>query len=127
MPPYAARPTKVLPNLREKSNVSDGNPIVLTTAEAQLLAADTGGLLIIDRMIVCETSGNARTATFRKYSAASGLLNTAANNLFKALALAASETVIIDGPIYLSNGQILAGLGSANTSISVDISYRKES
>ena len=100
-------------------------PTRLTTAEAAILTAPASGRYVIKNLIICEASGNARTVTIRKYASALG--NVATANLFTALALAANETVIVDlSGLYLTNGQILAALASANTSVNIDVNYEVE-
>lgn len=100
-------------------------PVRLTTAEAAVLTAPASGRYKITSIVLCESSGNATTVTLRKY--ASTLGNVATADLFHALALAANETVILDlGGFYLTNGQILAGLASANSRINIDVNYEVE-
>lgn len=102
------------------------NPVQVPNTETAILTCPVGGRYKIDSILLCESSGNARTVTIRKYASALG--NTAANNLFTALSLAANETKQIDFPegFYLTNGQILAALASAATSVNIDVSYEVE-
>ena len=114
---------RVLPNMIGSSLSA---PTAVTTTEAAILTAPVSGRYKVTSIVLCERSGNARTVTVRKY--ASSLGASAANNLFTALALAANETVVINFPegLWLTNGQILAALASANTSIAMDVNYEAE-
>lgn len=115
-------------NVRQLPNFSGQSlaaPVSIGNAEAAILTAPAGGRYKILNIIVAERSGNATTFTLRKYANALG--NSATNNLFTALSLAANETVILDlKDLYLTNGQILAALASVNNRISVDINYEVE-
>lgn len=100
-------------------------PTSIGNAEAAVLTAPAGGRYKILNIVLCERSGNATTVTIRKYANALG--NSAVNNLFTALSLAANETVILDlKDLFLTNGQILAALASTANRISIDINYEVE-
>lgn len=117
-------------SVRQVPNFNDYSlsaPQVLTNTEAAVLTAPAGGRYRVRSIILCERSGNATTATIRKYASALG--NTAANNLFTAIPLAANETVQIEfagNGLILTNGQILAALASVTTRISMDVQYEVE-
>lgn len=115
-------------NVRQLSNYNGSSlsaPQALTTSEAAVLTAPASGRYIVKNIILCERSGNASSATIRKY--ASSLGNSAANNLFTAVALAANETLILDvEDMFLTNGQILAALAADNSRVVMDVNYLVE-
>lgn len=114
--------TRQLPNWSGKSLSA---PTSVGNSEAAVLTAPAGGRYRVLNIILCERSGNATTVTLRKYAAALG--NSATNNLFTALALAANETVILDvKDLFLTDGQILAALASVANRVSIDINYEVE-
>lgn len=114
--------TRQLPNWSGKSLSA---PTSVGNAEAAVLTAPAGGRYRILNIILCERSGNATTVTLRKYASALG--NSATNNLFTALSLAANETVILDvKDLFLTDGQILAALASVANRVSIDINYEVE-
>lgn len=114
--------SRQLPNF---SGVSLSAPTSVGNTEAAVLTAPAGGRFKILNIVLCERSGNATTVTLRKY--ASTLGNSATNNLFTALSLAANETVILDvKDMFLTNGQILAALASTGNRISIDVNYEVE-
>ena len=114
--------SRQLPNF---SGVSLSAPTSVGNTEAAVLTAPAGGRYRILNIVLCERSGNATTVTLRKYAAALG--NSATNNLFTALSLAANETVILDlKDMFLTNGQILAALASTGNRISIDVNYEVE-
>lgn len=114
--------SRQLPNF---SGVSLSAPTSVGNTEAAVLTAPAGGRYRILNIVLCERSGNATTVTLRKYAAALG--NSATNNLFTALSLAANETVILDlKDMFLTNGQILAALASVGNRISIDVNYEVE-
>ena len=114
--------TRQLPNWNGRSLSA---PTSVTNAETAILTAPSGGRYKILNIVLCERSGNATTVTLRKYATTLG--NSAVNNLFTALALAANETVILDlKDMFLTNGQILAALASVDNRVSIDVNYEVE-
>lgn len=115
-------------NVRQLPNFTGQSlsaPTSISGTEAAILTAPAGGRYRILNIVLCERSGNATTVTLRKY--ASTLGNSAVNNLFTALSLAANETVILDlKDLFLTNGQILAALASVNNRVSIDVNYEVE-
>lgn len=96
----------------------------LTNASAALLTSGDGAVYIIDKIFLTEYAGGAHTATLRHLD--SGNVDDATANIFTAMALAANETIEVEGPIILSDGASLKGLADANTCVNYLISYRKE-
>lgn len=97
--------------------------IVMPSSSGALLTVDNDQTWIVDSIALCEYSGNARTFDLRIKVA--GVADADVQYLFQDAALASKETLIINGPIYLSDGDVLAGLASAATSVNAQISYRK--
>lgn len=99
--------------------------------------------LKIDQIFLCNTDTSARTVTIARNTptgggpygvvGASSTVTTyaptdadASNDLFKQLALAAGETVVIPGPIALFNGQVLNIFASSANVVNAHVEYRKE-
>lgn len=96
----------------------------LTNASAALLTAGDDAVLIVDKAFLTEYSNNPRSVTLRHLD--NGDVDDATANIFTDLALAAKETVEVNGPIILRDGDALKGLASANTAVNYLICYRQE-
>lgn len=96
----------------------------LSNTIGSLLKGSAGGTLIIDKIILCESSNNATTFTLRLVP--SGGTDDATNDIYQQVSLAARETMVIDGPIYIVGAEDLRGLASAANRINYKIFYRKE-
>jgi hypothetical protein len=103
---------------------------VLTNASAALLTCPAGGTYKVISILLTEKSNNARTATVRHVK--SGGVDDNTSDVYQDLALAAKETVRIEGGgaedplLVLTGGDVLRAHASANTSVNYDIIYKKE-
>ena len=118
----APRNIKMMNNYKEMSYAKQS----LTNAEVAQIVSPVSGRIIVDRIVLCERAGAAHTATIRFYPAGVALANAAAYNIFTAIPLAANETVVVDGPFYLYNGDQIAALADANTVVGFLAFYRQE-
>lgn len=96
----------------------------LPAASGALLTVGNDEVVIIDRIILTEYSGNARTFDLRINTA--GAADADTQYIFQDGPLASKETLILSGPFYLSDGDVLKGLASAATSVNYNIHYRKQ-
>jgi hypothetical protein len=122
-PPGGAKNVQVMPSYRHKrygGNLASSSTAILTA---------TSKTLIIDKILLTEYSNNARTVDLRLNQDNAADADT--QYLFQDIALAAKETVVIEGPFHLergdeSTGDVLKGLASAATSVNIHIFYREE-
>lgn len=97
--------------------------IVMPASSGALLTVDNDQTWIVDSIVLCEYSGNARTFDLRINVA--GASDADVQYMFQDAALASKETLVIEGPFYLGDGDVLKGLASAATSVNAQIFYRK--
>jgi hypothetical protein len=95
----------------------------LAASSGAILTVDNDQTWIVDKIVLCEYSGNARTFDLRINTAGASDADT--QYIFQDGALTSKETLIIEGPLYLSDGDVLKGLASAATSVNYNIHYRK--
>lgn len=122
----AGRPAGVPRSILEYVSYRPQTPATgqLKAASTTLLSGSAGGTLIIDKIVLCESSGNATTFTLRLVP--SGGTDDATNDIYHLVSLAAGETMVIDGPIYIVGAETLKGLASVADRINYKIFYRKE-
>ena len=122
-PPGGAKLVNITPSFRHKRYGG-----TLASSSTAILTADNK-TLILDKILLTEYSGNARTVDLRLKQANAADADT--QYLFQDVALASKETVVIEGPFVLqrgdeTTGDVLAGLCSAATSVNIHIFYREE-
>jgi hypothetical protein len=96
----------------------------LSNTSGSLLKGSSGGTIIVDKIILCESSNNATTFTLRLVP--SGGADDATNDIYQQVSLAARETQVIEGPIYIVGAEDLRGLASVANRINYKIFYREE-
>lgn len=98
----------------------------LTNASATLITAPVAGAYRIWSIVVSEVSNVAKTFTLRHVE--SGGTDDATADLYQQAALAARETIILEGTplVTLKNGDVLKALASANSAVNVLVNYSAE-
>tara|TARA_B100000131_G_C18072803_1_gene595163 strand:- start:412 stop:777 length:366 start_codon:yes stop_codon:yes gene_type:complete len=97
----------------------------LGTGSADLLTCASDKLLKVNSIIVANVDGtNAATTTVTFYDSSA----TASKHLCKVANVAAGDSLIVlgkDAPIYLEEGDKIAGLASAASDLEIIISYEE--
>ena len=92
----------------------------LTTSAATIYTSS--GNNVVSSMYLCNYSGV--DATFTLYLVQSAGSPTDANIIYKTVNITAGDTYIVDSEkTILATGDFISGLASANTSITVTVSY----
>ena len=121
------------PNIVNVSSILGGNAgfNLTNTATATLITVDSDKLLKINR-ITCANVDGSSAATLDLFidglgSGASGVTTTGADAtvyLAKTISIPADATLtIVDGPIYLMEGDVLKGGASASGDLDLFVSY----
>ena len=121
------------PNILNVSSILGGNAgfNLTNTATATLITVDSDKLLKINR-ITCANDDGSSAATLDLFidglgSGASGVTTTGADAtvyLAKTISIPADATLtIVDGPIYLMEGDVLKGGASASGDLDLFVSY----
>lgn len=121
----AKRPPGVpLPRIQHHAMRPKRAQNTLTTTHATQVSAPATGAIVVDKIFLTEYSNAAQTVDIRVVK--SGDTAGDGNLVFQDVPLAAKETVVIEGPIALVDGDILTALASAASSVNMLTVYREE-
>ena len=97
-------------------NLYEGQLAATAAPNPALYTVPASTRTIVSEIILCESSGNARTVTIR-YNG-----DAASNNVYTALALAANETLVLGHNTVLEAGDIIRAFASVAASVNMYVS-----